>query len=236
MQKQSLALPNGSLEKETLELLALIGLRIKREHPKQQRIFLKDDPWIAEICFMRPQHVPRLVGKYDNYAAGICGWDWVQEKFPVDGYELSRYIQHPRQALRLGYGKVKVVLAGVWNGKEQSITDIRARSTILSEYPNFTTGWFKQREKEVWVSASHGSTEGHIGRDCNYGVCVTATGESLRANQLRIIETLFESEAVLLISPWAWNAAESREVLERLIEALEEASDGRKVSRTQLPR
>ncbi|MDP3741437.1 MAG: hypothetical protein Q8R08_03900 [bacterium] len=110
----------------------------------------------------------------------------------------------------LGYKKVKIVLFGPETGSEQNIKDLADGAAIFSEYPNITTWLIKDYRKNNPVVAANATAEACVPHDFPYGVCVSETGASLRANGLRVIQELFCSETVLLVNPDAHRASRAK--------------------------
>ncbi|HBV01224.1 MAG TPA: ATP phosphoribosyltransferase [Candidatus Taylorbacteria bacterium] len=186
-----IALPNGSLEEGTLRLFEEANLKIWKDSRKH--VALIYSPLILRVTFMRPQHIPALVerGVYD---VGICGSDCIEESET-----------HVIQIAELPYGRgasngvAKVVLVTSKENPVETIEQVERESVVLSEYPSITKRAFAQR-MPVDIRFSYGGTEAHIPGDYRYGVCLTDTGASLKANGLKVIHTLLETHTCLITS------------------------------------
>lgn len=197
MRVLKLALPNGSLQKDTLERLKRAGF----DFHLADRCYTSEvqNPLHVKTTLMRPQHIAKLVWQ-GNYDAGICGLDWIEES-------LGLFSNHPlhkqvwEQMYFLQHKKVYIVLFGSRLGTEKGIEEIKMGSTIFSEYPNMTRHIVKHFRLKARVVSCYGSAEACVPHDFPYGVCVSETGATLRSNGLRVIAEIFRSETVLLLSP-----------------------------------
>lgn len=187
-----IALPNGTLEKRTVEIFAKTGVQLER----RQRCYhakVKDDR-IERVTFMRPQMIPWMVeeGQYD---IGVVGSDVVAET-GRDVTVLSKLDYSGR-----GDREFRVVLFGAQDDPVQCMRDIRSYPTILSEFPKTTRRALDTARVLANILFSHGTTEANVPHDFPYGVCVTSTGETLRANGLKIIEVLSIETTVAIGGP-----------------------------------
>lgn len=215
MDKVCLAIPNGSMEKQIISMLLLVGLCITRA-ARQFRVKV-NHPLIDEVVFMRPQHMTELVGR-GNYDLAICGQDFYQEY--AKGWNKSNQRVEARRLLgsKADIRPTKIVLFCDKDDLATSATDVSVEEPVISEYPALTESWFLQYRpipdevlngpSEYFVAhyglargkivPSCGSTEAHVPRDYRFGVCLTETGASLAANGLKVIEVLMETCPVLL--------------------------------------
>lgn len=202
-----LALPTGSLENNTFELFEKADLTIVR-NPRQHIAFIKELP--IEIIVMRPQHIPEFVHQ-GICGAGICGQDCVLEN-ESQVVEIAKLYYG-----RTTWGNVyKVVLFGQDNGITD-LSEIPAGSKIISEYPNLTTKFFKKLGINVNINFSYGGTEAQVPNPYPFGVCITETGQSLIANNLKIIKVLCETTTVLIANQNALDTGEKAELLHALM-------------------
>lgn len=184
-----IALPNGSLEEGTMRLFEEANLKVIR--PPRRHEARIDDLRISLVTIMRPQHIPRLV-EQGTYDVGVCGFDSVMESNAQ--ICVVTHLCYSRQT----FGGIQVVLVGAADDATQTVAHVPDGSSILSEYPEYTKRFFEKLHIPIRVEFSHGGTEAHIPRDYRYGVCVTETGASIKANGLRIIGKLFDSSTVLI--------------------------------------
>lgn len=188
------ALPNGSLEKATVELFLSIGIDFMTSHRRYRA--RSTDPRITEAVFMRPHIIPYLVGK-GSYDLGITGSDLHAEAGDCGASIIGklRYdLQPPDHEWRL------VLLAGE-NNPVTCLKDIEDDTAILSEYPRTTQEVLELAGKRALIHYSHGSTEAHVPNDFPYGVCIASSGATLKANGLKIIHVLSTEAVVLLGGP-----------------------------------
>ena len=208
--KIKFAIPKGSLEISTLDLLKKSWTKINHKH-RTYRVFL-DDPEI-EIKMLRPQEIPLLVSE-GLYDIGITGKDWIEEtKAKVN------------TMLDLEYGKIKLVVAIPSNNSSNTLDDLinnhfnhKKTLRISSEYLTTTAKFIKKlsayqknygyadpliitpwinfgKNKNVQIHLSFGATEAKPPDDVDVIVDVTETGTTLEKNNLKIIHTVLESSA-----------------------------------------
>jgi ATP phosphoribosyltransferase len=201
--KLKLGLPKGSLESATIQLFARAGFTI---HVNSRSYFPSiDDPEI-ECMLIRAQEMARYVstGMLD---AGLTGLDWIAEHEAGDGVtgviESIADLVYAKQS----FGKVRWVLAAPEDSDIKTPKDCEGK-TIATELVRATKAYFKQHGVNVKVEFSWGATEVKPPMLADAIVEVTETGSSLRANRLRIIDTLMESNTQLianktaLADPW----------------------------------
>jgi len=205
MAKLKLALPKGSLEASTLDLLRKAGWRVAAA-PRSYYPAI-DDPDVSCIL-LRPQEMPRYVER-GNLDGGICGKDWVIEN-EADVQIVSELTYSKHQLT-----PVRWVLAVPERSAVQSVKDL-AGGTIATELVQTTRRYLERHGVKARVEFSHGATEVKPPELADAIVDVTETGSSLRANGLRIVDTVCESVTVLIASRKAWADPEKREKLEAL--------------------
>ena len=203
--KLTLGLPKGSLEDSTFSLFCKAGIRIR----KSERSYYptSDDPEL-DLIIMRPQEIPRYVEK-GILDAGITGQDWTEENNAkvVEVTEL-RYSKSTRQ-------KCRWVLAVPEDSPFKKAEDLKGKR-IATELVDTTKRFFKKRNIPVNVEFSWGATEVKPPRLVDAIVDITETGSSLRANRLRIIETIIETCTVIIANKDAWKDNWKRNKLENL--------------------
>src|SRR5665213_2886803 len=149
-----------------------------------------------ECMLVRAQEMARYV-EHGALDAGLTGNDWVLENETDVEYVTSlTYSKQSRQ-------KVKWVLAVPEDSPFQKPEDL-AGKIIATELVEFTKRYFAKKNIPVRVEFSWGATEVKPPTLADAIVEVTETGSSLRANRLRIIETLMESETQLIANNTAW--------------------------------
>jgi ATP phosphoribosyltransferase len=188
-----LGIPKGSLQDATVQLFARAGFNI---YVSSRSYFPTiDDPEI-ECTLIRAQEMARYVsdGVLD---AGLTGQDWIAEHEAGDGtvgvIEPIADLVYAKQS----FGKVRWVLAVPEDSPFQSAKDLEGK-TVATELVRATKAYFKTHGVNVKVEFSWGATEVKPPRLADAIVEVTETGSSLRANRLRIIDTLMESNTQLI--------------------------------------
>jgi ATP phosphoribosyltransferase len=202
--KLALGLPKGSLENSTIELFKRAGIHIR----KSDRSYYPscDDPEL-DLIVMRPQEIPRYV-EQGILDAGITGQDWIEENKAqvVEVTELN-YSKSTRH-------KCRWVLAVPEDSPFKKAEDL-AGKRIATELVATTKRFFDSRSIPVEVEFSWGATV-KPPRLVDAIVDITETGSSLRANRLRIIETLMETCTVIIANKNAWGDQQKRNKLENL--------------------
>ncbi|HEX9376951.1 MAG TPA: ATP phosphoribosyltransferase [Actinomycetota bacterium] len=183
-------IPKGSLEEQTLLLLERADLRVRRGSSRDYHGRIEDER-IERVSLLRPQEIPRLVedGFFD---LGITGRDWVVET-GADVEVLARL-----EYAKSGAGVVKVVLAVPQSHPADKGAEMPPGSRISTEYPNLTKRHFEELGIPVKVLTSYGATEAKVPDIVDAIVDVTETGSTLRAHGMKIIDTLLESEVLLI--------------------------------------
>jgi ATP phosphoribosyltransferase len=191
-----IALPSGkSLEQRTLELFLQAGIEICREGACSRMTF-PTYPALSEGIFLKPVRIPKLVesGYFD---IGITGQDLlIESRAAVWACAYLPYSRSSDSASR-------AVLIADKNDPVTRIEDVPPGSTIFSEYPRETDSIFSTLGIPVKIEASPGTTEAEIPWHYRFGICLSETGRSLEANNLKIISVLFESHTLLIANEQA---------------------------------
>jgi len=203
--KLRLGIPKGSLQEATLSLFTRAGLRIYTNH--RSYFAATDDPEI-DCMLIRAQEMARYV-EHGALDAGLTGLDWVLES-GLEVVTVSDLI-YAKQSM----GKVKWVLAVPDDSNFHKPEDLAGR-TIATELVGVTQNYFAGRNVPVRVEFSWGATEVKPPLLADAIVEVTETGSSLRANHLRIIDTVLESNTQIVANPAAWADCSRRRKIEHL--------------------
>ena len=201
--KLKLGIPKGSLQDATIQLFARAGFNI---YVNSRSYFPSvDDPEI-DCMLIRAQEMARYVsdGVLD---AGLTGLDWIAEHEAGDG--ITGVIEPIADLIyaKQSFGKVRWVLAAPEDSDIRSPKDCEGK-TIATELVRVTKAYFARQGIQVKVEFSWGATEVKPPMLADAIVEVTETGSSLRANRLRVIDTLMESNTQLvanksaLADPW----------------------------------
>ena len=237
------AVPKGSIEESTFKVLEKSWTRVIRRE-RTYRVML-DDPQIS-VKMLRPQEIPNLVfdGLYD---VGITGRDWVKETN-----------SDVKILLDLEFGKIKLVIAIPDSYNFKSLDDMIAAYAkkkkilrISSEYlttaskfimqcksykklygskqPLIVTPWLRLgSNKSIQIFLSFGATEAKPPEDVDAIMDVTETGTTLTQNQLKIIDTVMESTAVLIANKASLTDKSKREKIFDIVTMLRGAVEGKK--------
>jgi ATP phosphoribosyltransferase len=210
--KLKLGIPKGSLQDSTIHLFGRAGFNI---HVNPRSYFPTiDDPDI-ECMLIRAQEMARYVsdGVLD---AGLTGQDWIQEHELGDGktgvLEAIADLVYSKQS----FGKVRWVLAAPEDSAIRSAQDLEGK-TIATELVRVTRAYFaKMGVKVRKVEFSWGATEVKPPVLADAIVEATETGSTLRANRLRILETIMESNTQLIANKTALGNPATRTKLENI--------------------
>jgi len=201
--KLKLGIPKGSLENATVELFRRAGFTITTS----SRSYFPgiDDPEI-ECMLIRAQEMARYVedGILD---AGLTGRDWVEEN-EADVVAVADLV-YAKQS----FGKVRWVLAVPEASSFLSVKDLEGK-VIATELVQTTKRYLAANGVKAKVEFSWGATEVKPPVLADAIVEVTETGSSLRANKLKIIDTILESNTQLIANKTAWQDERKRRKLE----------------------
>jgi ATP phosphoribosyltransferase len=203
--KLRLGIPKGSLQDATVSLFTRAGLRVYT-NPRSYHA-TTDDPEI-NCLLIRAQEMVRYV-EHGALDAGLTGLDWVLES-GLDVVSVADLI-YAKQSM----GKVKWVLAVPDDSNFYKPEDLSGK-IVATELVSVTRSYFASRNVPVRVEFSWGATEVKPPLLADAIVEVTETGSSLRANHLRIIETVLESNTQLIANAGAWSDPARRHKIENL--------------------
>jgi len=207
-----LGIPKGSLEEATVNLFAKAGYNIKT---KSRSYFPSIDDNEIECMLIRAQEIARYVqnGVLD---AGLTGKDWIQEN-RADVIEIADLV-YSKTSSR----PVRWVLAVPNESPIQSVKDLQGKR-VATEAVNMTVDYLKKHGVTADVEFSWGATEVKPPKLVDAIVEITETGSSLRANNLRIIETLMESNTKFVMNKEAYDNPWKKQKVERLVLMLQSA-------------
>ena len=214
--KLKLGIPKGSLQDATIQLFARAGFNI---YVSTRSYFPGIDDEEIECMLIRAQEMARYVadGVLD---AGLTGQDWIAE------HKLGGAAKRPLTSIadliyaKQSFGKVRWVLAAPEDSRFKSPTDF-AGATIATELVRVTKAYFDKLNLPVNVEFSWGATEVKPPVLADAIVEATETGSTLRANRLRILDTVMESNTQLiandaaLADPWKRTKLENLALLLR---------------------
>lgn len=188
-----LGLPKGSLQEATFAMLKKAGFSVTVGSRSYTPSI--DDPEL-QARLIRAQEISRYV-EHGMLDAGITGYDWILEN-GSDVVEVAELI-YAKQGLR----PVRWVLAVPENSRIRSVKDLQGKR-IATEAVGLTRRYLKQHGVKAEVEFSWGATEVKAPELVDAIVEITETGSSLRANNLRIVDTVLESTTRLIANRKAW--------------------------------
>ena len=200
-----LGLPKGSLQSATIEKMAKAGFNISVSE-RSYVPYVDDDE--LELRLIRAQEISRYV-EHGYLDAGITGHDWIVENgskvHEVGEFIFSKVSRQP----------TRWVLAVPENSPVKSVRDLNGKR-IATEVVNITKSYLRRHRVKAEVEFSWGATEFKAHELVDAIVEVTETGSSLRANQLRIVDTLLASTPRLIANHGAWKEPWKRQKIETL--------------------
>jgi ATP phosphoribosyltransferase len=206
MNKLKLGIPKGSLEENTVELFKRAGWRITYD----SRSYFPDidDEEIA-CSLVRAQEMSRYVqdGTLD---LGLTGRDWIVEN---DSTVVTvQDLIYSKTSTR----KAKWVLVVREDSPIASLEDMQGKR-ISTELVRFTKRYFQERNIDVQVEFSWGATEAKVVEGLVDAIVeVTETGSTIRANKLRIVHELMQTNTQLIANPSAWEDPWKRQKIEQI--------------------
>lgn len=200
-----LALPAGSLKESTFALMKKAGYVISNTSRSYYPQI--NDPEI-QLMLVRAQEIPRYV-ESGSLDAGLTGADWTQEN-KAKVHQVSELVY-----AKQGLGPVRWVLAVPEDSKIKTVKDLKGKR-IATELVNVVKGYLRKNQVKADVEFSWGATEAKPPQLADAIVELTETGSSLRANKLRIVETVLSSTTLLIANKKAWQDPEKRKKIENL--------------------
>jgi ATP phosphoribosyltransferase len=209
-----IGLPKGSLQDATIEKMGKAGYNISVS--SRSYVPYVDDPEM-EIRMIRAQEISRYV-EHGYLDCGITGHDWIREN-NSKVHEVGEFLfsKATRQAARW-------VLAVPENSSIKSVKDLKGKR-IATEVVNITKQYLRKHKVHAEVEFSWGATEVKAHELVDAIVEITETGSSLRANKLRIVDTLLESTPRLIVNHTAWKDEWKRKKIETMALLLRGALD-----------
>jgi ATP phosphoribosyltransferase len=196
-----LAIPKGRIQAGVIDLLGAAGLEL-RSGPRGYRPVPSVPGY--EVKLLKPQTIVEMLAA-GSRDVGFTGADWVAET-DADLIEL----------FDTGLDPVQMVVAA-----PESVLDggrlPRRPLVVASEYPHLTKRWITQRGLDATFVRSYGATEVFPPEDADVIVDITATGETLAANGLVIVEEILSSSTRLYASALAMDSADKKIAIEALV-------------------
>lgn len=206
MRKLKLGIPKGSLEKSTIDLFAKAGWRISYN----SRSYFPDiDDEDISCALLRAQEMSRYVedGTLD---LGLTGMDWILEN--GSDVVIVQDLVYSRASTK----QARWVLVVTEDSPIKTIEDMEGKK-ISTEIVNFTRKYFQERGIAVDVEFSWGATEAKVVEGLVDAVVeVTETGSTLKANKLKIIHELMQTNTRLIANRKAWEDSWKRRKIEQI--------------------
>ena len=222
-----LGLPKGSLEESTIRLFAKAGFKISKSS-RSYRPVINDDE--LDGRFVRAQEISRYV-EHGYFDCGLTGYDWIVEN-DADVVEVCDLIYS-----RASRTKSRWVLAVPEDSPVQKAEDLDGKF-VATEVVNICKKYFAEKGVKANVEFSWGATEVKVPDLVDAIVDLTETGSSLRANKLRIVDTLLETNTKLIANKASWEDPVKRKKIEQISLLLQAALEaGSKVGlKLNIPR
>ena len=200
-----LGLPKGSLEESTKNLFAKAGWKITTSSRSYKPSI--DDPEL-DGRFVRAQEVSRYV-EHGFFDCGLTGFDWIQEN-GSDVVEVMDLVYSRASVL-----KSRWVLCVPESSSVMTIADL-AGKRVATELLNTTKRFFEAKGVKAEIEFSWGATEVKVPDLVDAIVDITETGSSLRANKLRIVDTLLETNTKFIANKASWANPAKRKKIETI--------------------
>ena len=243
MEKVKFAIPAGSLAKATFDILQRSGYKVSGQE-RTYRPTINDSN--IELKILRPQEIPVFVAE-GLQDIGITGQDWTRETCAdveilqnLDYGKIRLVIAIPKS---LGTNSISDLMEDVWS-KGKNFRVSTEYLNIAAEYmktnpayqkrfgksePQIVTPWWKKGENpRAKIFLSFGATEAKPPEDSDCIMDVTETGSTLDANNLKIIETVMQSSAVLIANRNALENPQKKEKIYDVLTLLKGVVDGSK--------
>ena len=213
MEQLRIAIPNkGRLSEKIYNLLSAAGLSFRSKSERTLQVTTRDGKY--SLIFIRTQDIPKFVE--DNVAdVGFTGFDIVTEtKASVD------------KVMDLDFGQCEMVVAIKEEDSYNTVADLPQEIKVATSFPNIAKDYFEKAGKKAEIIEVSGATEitPRLGL-ANVVVDITSSGETLKANKLKIIDTILTSAAVVIARKGISNS--QNESLKALLIALKAVLDAR---------
>lgn len=205
MPKLNIGIPKGSLQEATIEMMRRAGFNVYISSRSYYPTINDED---LSAWLVRPQDMPRYVEK-GILDVGLTGEDWVEEN-DSDVKVIEELIYAKQRNTR-----VRWILAVAEDSAINSVQDLQGKR-IASELVNVTKKYLSKNGVEAEVEFSHGATEVKVPQLVDAIVELTETGSSIKANKLRIVDTVMESTTQFIANHAAWQDEWKRHKIENL--------------------
>jgi len=205
-----IVLPKGRINTKVLKLLSDCGIDLvgdeRNYRPKAYGFDL-------EVKLLKSQNIPSLVeiGQHD---IGFAGLDWIQER--------NCQVEILKD---LGYDPVKIVacIPEDWDWQEMQ----KRRLIVASEYKNISINYLNKLGIDYQLLRSYGATEVFPPEDADMIIDNTSTGTTIRANRLKIVDTVMQSSTQFIANPKIMDDPSKRQTIEDLLTLMQGVINGR---------
>lgn len=206
MSMLKLGIPKGSLEANTVDLFKRAGWRISYD----SRSYFPDiDDAELSCSLVRAQEMSRYVAD-GTLDLGLTGRDWIMEN------ESEVVVVQDLVYSKISAKKARWVLVVQEDSPIKSLADMEGKR-ISTELVNFTKKYFAERNINVHVEFSWGATEAKVVEGLVDAIVeVTETGTTIKANKLRIVHELMETNTQLIANKAAWNDPWKKKKIEQI--------------------
>ena len=206
-----LGIPKGSLQESTIKIFKEAGYDIK---VKERNYYPTVDDSELECMLIRAQEMARYV-EGEQIDCGLTGLDWIKEN-RADVIEVAE-LTYAKQSFNK---PIRWVLAVKEGSPYKSVKDLEGK-TIATEVVNLTKDYLASHGVNANVEFSWGTTEVKVPNLADAIVEITETGSSLRANDLKIIDTVLETTTRFIANKKAYNNPEKRAKIDRIVMMLQ---------------
>lgn len=207
---------SGRLSESSLALLAGCGIGIK---PRKEQLFCHSDNFPLDVLLVRDDDIPGLVSE-GICDFGIVGTNVLQEKslqYGSDSRNNNEVIQY------LGFASCRLSIAVPKSFSYQDINSLK-KCRIATSYPNILSDFIQKNNLDMEITTLTGSVEIAPRLGIADGICdLVSTGATLEANNLREVEIVFKSQAVLIRSPRSFS--EEKQKIAKLFQNRVEGSE-----------
>ena len=205
-------LPKGSLEDSTIRLFGKAGFNITKRSRSYRPSFDDSD---LDGRFVRAQEVSQYV-EHGYFDCGLTGQDWVREN-NSDVIEVCDLVYS-----RASNRRSRWIIAVPQASSIQTVKDLQGKR-IATEVVNLTRQFLSDKGVQADIEFSWGATEVKVPDLVDAIVDLTETGSSLRANKLRIVDTLLYTNTVLIANKASWEDSQKRAKIESIALLLQSA-------------
>lgn len=202
-----IGIPKGSLQEATFALFKKAGYEFRMSSGRSYHPTV-DDPELDPLL-IRPQEIPRYI-EQGILDAGLTGKDWIEDN-GSNVEEVAEFVYS-----KATFNPIRIVLAALNGSAIHSVKDLQGKR-IATEYVRLTERYLKQHDVMAQVEFSWGACEVKVPELVDAIVVNTETGSSLRAHNLKIVDTLLTSTTRLVVNRQAWQDTWKRAKIENIV-------------------